>query len=68
MINEDRTLREETMETDLVTAVNHLLMTEAIGNTNSNPKKLDSPGNFMYEQRVLYTSKNNTVSTMLHHG
>lgn len=56
------------METDLVTAVNHLLMTEAIGNTNSNPKKLDSPGNFMYEQRVLYTSKNNTVSTMLHHG
>lgn len=67
MINEE-TLREETMETDLVTAVSHLLMTEAIGNTNSNPKKLDSPGNFMYEQMVLYTSKNNTVSTMLHHG
>lgn len=29
-MNEDRMLREETMETDLVTAVNHLLMTEAI--------------------------------------
>lgn len=53
MIKKDRTLREEIMETDLVTAVNHLLMIEAVGNTNSNPKKLDSPGNFMSEQKVL---------------